>query len=219
MSDTLELFSARVCPFAHRSRLVLMEKGLEFTLTEVDLSNKSDRFMQVSAYGKVPALVHGAVQIYESAIINEYIDEVFPEPPLLPGSPAGRAAARIWIDYCNHHFVDDYYALIRSADSEKQSEHRKRVEDQLRFVEHHALANGGDAGPYWFGAAPTLVDFAWYPHCERLPAWTHYRGVKIPPECSRLLGWINAMRERDSVQSIANSSDYYIERYKHYATG
>jgi glutathione S-transferase len=52
---TVRLFSAKACPFAHRTRLVLAEKGVEFELTEIDLSNKPRDFAAVSAYGNVPA--------------------------------------------------------------------------------------------------------------------------------------------------------------------
>ena len=54
----MELFSARVCPYAHRTRLVLAEKGIACTLTEIDFKNKPERFLKVSRYGKVPAIVH-----------------------------------------------------------------------------------------------------------------------------------------------------------------
>jgi glutathione S-transferase len=87
----MELFTARVCPYAHRTRLVLLEKGLEFEHIEIDFKNKSERFLAVSPYGKVPALVHDRETIYESAIINEYLDEAFPDPPLMPsGALVGR---------------------------------------------------------------------------------------------------------------------------------
>ena len=94
----IELFSARVCPYAHRSRLVLMEKGIDFELTEIDLRNKPQRFLEVSAYGKVPALVRDGLAIYESAIINEYLEEVFPEPPLMPRDPGERASPVAHLD-------------------------------------------------------------------------------------------------------------------------
>ena len=51
----IELFSARVCPYAHRTRLVLSEKGLDCALTEIDFKNKPQRFLEISRYGKVPA--------------------------------------------------------------------------------------------------------------------------------------------------------------------
>ena len=92
-ANDIELFSARVCPYAHRTRLVLAEKGLDFELTEIDFENKPRRFLEISRYGKVPALVHAGNEIYESAIINEYLEEAFPEPALMPADP-GSAATR-----------------------------------------------------------------------------------------------------------------------------
>lgn len=218
MNDAIELFSARVCPYAHRSRLVLMEKGIDFTLTEIDLSNKSERFLQVSAYGKVPALLHNEVEIYESAIINEYLEEVFPDPVLLPRSAARRAYARIWIDYCNSRFTTDSYTLLKNRDQDKMERLVTVVHDHFRIIENRALAKLSGDGPYWFGRAPSLVDMAYYPHFERFPAWEYYRGLTIPADCPRLLNWVQAMGNRDSVRAIINSPEYYIERYKSYAT-
>src|ERR1700755_1794399 len=111
----IRLFSARACPFAHRTRLVLSHKRVPFELVEIDLQNKPAWFdRSVSGYGKVPAIEHGDVRIWESAVINEYLDEVFPEPRLLPSVPADRAAARIWIDYANTRFAPAVGKLLRS---------------------------------------------------------------------------------------------------------
>ena len=94
----VEIISADVCPFAQRSRIVLLEKEVDFILSEIDLKNKPDWFLRVSPYSKVPVLRYGETRIYESAIINEYLDEVFPKPPLMPSDPERRAEARIWIE-------------------------------------------------------------------------------------------------------------------------
>jgi glutathione S-transferase len=80
----IEIYSAILCPFAHRSRLTLQEKGIPFKLIEIDLQNKPTNFKKISPYGKVPVLKHGDQRLWESAIINEYLEETFPEPPLLP---------------------------------------------------------------------------------------------------------------------------------------
>ena len=66
----------------------------------------------MSPYGKVPVLRHGDTAIWESAVINEYLGEVFPEPQLLPRTPAERAQARIWIDYANVRFAPSVYKLL-----------------------------------------------------------------------------------------------------------
>ena len=216
MTGSLELFSAKVCPYAHRTRLVILEKGIDCELTEIDFKAKPERFLKVSAYGKVPAIVHDGIEIYESAIINEYLDEVFPEPRLMPDDPGLRAQARIWIDYCDDHFLDDYYKAIRTTDAEAAAELKQKVETHLRRQDA-AMAKLSPAGPFWLGAKPGLVDFAYYPFFERLPAWEHYRGISIPQECGRLSAWRDTMRELPNVRAIANSPEYYIERYAGYA--
>ena len=213
---TIELFSARVCPYAHRTRLVLAEKGLEFELTEIDFKDKPKRFLEVSRYGKVPAIVHEGNEVYESAIINEYLEEVFPEPPLMPKDNGLRAQVRIWIDYCDDYFLDDLYGAIRNQDAAEHRELKNKVVTHLRTLED-ALARLSGAGPYWLGAEACLLDFALYPFFERLPAWAHYRGLGIPDDCPHLRAWFAAMAERPSVRAIANTPEYYIERYQNYA--
>ena len=215
-TDSIELFTALVCPYAHRTRLVLGEKGLDFTLTEIDFKNKPARFLEVSRYGKVPAIVHAGNEVYESAIVNEYLDEVFPEPAMMPVDPGARAQARIWIDYCDGVFLDDVYAAIKNQDESEAEELRTKVVAHFREIDA-AMTRLGGGGPFWLGAEISLVDCAYYPFFERLPAWTHYRGIDIPDECVRLRNWRTAMAVRPSVTNMANSPDYYIERYAGYA--
>jgi glutathione S-transferase len=213
----MELFTARVCPYAHRSRLALLEKGVAFEHIEIDLADKSERFLAVSPYGKVPALFHAGKTIYESVIINEYLDEVFPDPPLMPESYAFRAKARIWTHYCNEYFTPDLYAVIRNREPGKHAELAARAAERLRFVEREAFGKLSGEGPYWFGSQVSLTDLAWYPYFERLPAWTHYRGFDIPDDCPRLAAWAEAMAGRPAVRKIANDAAYYIDSYKRYA--
>ena len=75
-----------------RTRMVLHEKGIDFEVHEVDLSNKSEEFLSVSPYGKVPVLRVNGTSLYESNIVNEYLEEVYPEPPLLPADPVAFVA-------------------------------------------------------------------------------------------------------------------------------
>src|SRR5215204_4830131 len=65
-----------------RTRMVLHEKGINFQVHEVDLSNKSEEFLSVSPYGKVPVLRVNGSSLYESNIVNEYLDEVYDSPGL-----------------------------------------------------------------------------------------------------------------------------------------
>jgi glutathione S-transferase len=89
----IKIYSAKVCPYAQRVRMVLLTKGVEFDVIEIDLKNKPDWFAEVSPHGKVPVLQHGENRIWESSIINEYLEEVFPEPVLLPREPGQSPAS------------------------------------------------------------------------------------------------------------------------------
>jgi glutathione S-transferase len=209
----ITLFSARACPFAHRTRLVLAEKKLDFELVEIDLQNKPAWFNTVSSYGKVPALQHGRERIIESAIINEYLEEVFPEPPLLPKDPGARATARIWIDYANTRFVSAWGALLRGKTAAEREDGRISLLESLEYIETRGLELSSGNGPYWFGTAPSLVDFTFYPWFERWAALEHYRGPLPVVKFERLRRFRDALAARPSVQHIQNPTAYYVERY------
>jgi len=90
----IKLYSTTYCPYAWRSRIVLHEKGVEFETFEVDLRDKQEEFLEVSPRGLVPVMVHDDTTIAESMTINEYLEEFYPEPPLMGNGPAERAAVR-----------------------------------------------------------------------------------------------------------------------------
>jgi len=213
-TGTIKLYSARACPFAHRTRLVLAHKSVDFEVLEVDLKNKPAWFTrEVSAYGKVPAIDHDGHHIYESAVINEYLDEVFPRPPLLPAQPARRAAARIWIDYANTRFAPAFGALLRAPSSQDQASARQALLQALKDIEEGALAPLSAAGPFFFGPTPSLVDFAFYPWFERWAALEHYRDLPVPRELARIERFRRAVRELEATKAHENPPEYYIERY------
>ncbi len=212
----VKIYSAEACPYAQRTRLILHEKGVDFELTEIDLAEKPDWLPEVSPYGKVPAIVHGDVRVYESSIINEYLDEAFPEPAMMPADSAGRALARIWIDYSNTRFIDPEYKLLREQDPELRAGLAEELSAILRFMETEGLGKMGE-GPYWMGDTPSLIDFAFYPFFERFCILDHYRNFRIPEDCARLIRWVETMRFRSSVKAIENSDSFYIKRYAKYA--
>lgn len=215
---TLELYSASVCPFAHRTRLTLMEKGLDFQLIEIDLNNKPDWFSEVSPYGKVPVIKHQENRIWESAIINEYLEEAFPEPALLPESPGKRALARIWIDFANTKLVPVFYKMLLEQNPEKQTKWKTQFQEQLQFMEQEGMQKLSSNGKYWLGNYLSLVDLTFYPWFERFCILEHYRDVFLPQSCSLLGQWWQEMSQREFVQQIKNAREFYIAQYEKYAT-
>lgn len=217
MTD-IQCISAEVCPFAQRTLIALLEKGVDYEHIEIDLRNKPDWFDAVSPYSKVPVLRHGDVTIYESSIVNEYLDEVFPEPALMPGEAGARATARVWIDFDNVKFVPAFYKVLLEQDADRRRDLAQTITDALRFIETHALGARGQ-GPYWLGADLSLADIAVYPHMERLCVLEAYRGIKLPDDCGRLREWLSVMAERPSVEHTAHDAEFHIDSYVRYADG
>ncbi|MDM9384054.1 glutathione S-transferase family protein [Chlorogloeopsis sp. ULAP01] len=214
----ITIYSAVVCPYAHRTRLALLEKGITFDLIEIDLQNKPANFIEISPYGKVPAIKHGQEKVWESAIINEYLEEVFPHPQLLPQNPIARAQARIWVDFANTRFVPTFSNLLRSLDTEQQKQAAQELYNHLQFIESEGLSKLSQNGPYWFGKSVSLVDLTFYPWFERWAVIEEYRGFKFPSEFTRIKNWWNAVSQRESVKAIANPKEFYLERYARFAS-
>jgi glutathione S-transferase len=213
----IEIYSATLCPFAHRSRLTLLEKNVPFQLIEIDLQNKPANFLEISPYGKVPVLKHGDRRVWESAIINEYLDETFPEPPLLPKEPIQRAQARIWINFADTRLFAATGKLLYSREPQQQTVVLKELAEHLLFIEHEALQKLSDSAPYWLGTEISLVDLTYYPWFEQLNVLEYFFEFQLPPGLDRLKKWWQTVANRESVRAIAHSPEFYIERYTQYA--
>jgi glutathione S-transferase len=103
----LELYHAEPGANSMKCLHCLKEKQIEFVSHYVDLlrfEQHSPEFVKLNPNGQVPVLVHDGAIITESTVINEYLDEVFPEIPLRPADPVGRARMRIF-----SKFVDEYF--------------------------------------------------------------------------------------------------------------
>lgn len=103
----LELYHYEPTANSAKPLICLKEKGLEFSSHYIDLhafEQHSPKYVAINPNGQVPALIHDGKVITESTVINEYLEDVFPEVPLRPIDPYERAEMRIW-----SKFVDEYY--------------------------------------------------------------------------------------------------------------
>ncbi len=217
-STQVTIYSAPRCPFAQRTRLVLTEKQVPFDVVEIDLQDTPDWFHRLSPYGKVPVLTYGDDTVWESAIINEYVEEVWPEPAMMPEAPGARAYARFWIDFCNTQFVPLFYKLLLAQDEDARHRHRDALAERLRFIADNAL-DDPRAGRFFLGDVPSLVDFTFYPFFERFCVLAHYRQFEVPPQALAVESWWARMRELQTVQALMRDAAFYVPGYAHYADG
>ena len=109
----MTLYSGTTDPFSQRCRIVLYEKGMDFQIIDVDLDHKPEDIAVMNPYNQVPVLVERDLMLYESNIINEYIDERFPHPQLMPADPVMRARARLFL----HRFEKELFVHIDALES------------------------------------------------------------------------------------------------------
>ena len=126
----MTLYSGTTDPFSQRCRIVLHEKGMDFQIIDVDLDHKPEDLAVMNPYNQVPVLVERDLVLHESNIINEYIDERFPHPQLMPADPVMRARARLMLFNMEVELFSQIEAL--ESGKEKQVERAKvQVHDHL----------------------------------------------------------------------------------------
>jgi stringent starvation protein A len=185
----LTLYDAARCPYCARVRIVLFEKHVEFESIEIDLSNRPAWIYEKNASGRVPVVEEDAWILPESAVIMEYLEERYPEPPLLAADPADRALARLWI-FRHGDFTRPYYALRRGDEGAAQS-----FEAALTTLEA-ALA-----GRAWLGGGEYgLADIAYVPWLLRARDMLGVSFESFPA----LSGWIERLVQRPAIAEEAN---------------
>src|SRR5208283_2176385 len=113
----IKLYDFLPCPFGQKVRIALAEKGLTYDLVQVDNTKGENRhpdFFRLNPFGRVPVLVDEDTTVYDSTIINEYLEDEYPEPPVLPavGSSALRARARMFEDFADYSFTPQVGQLM-----------------------------------------------------------------------------------------------------------
>lgn len=168
----MTLYSDPACPYCHRVRMVLAEKGIAVDVVDVDAKALPDEVMDFNPYGTVPTFVDRDLRLYESRIIMEYLDERFPHPPLLPVDPVSRANARLFM-----YRVDrDWYSLmgrILHGKGDEVEQARKELRESLT-----ATAPVFAAHAFFMSEEFSLVDCCVAPLLWRLPVL----GVELPKQ-------------------------------------
>jgi glutathione S-transferase len=180
----LTLYDADRCPYCARVRIVLAEKGLEHETVVVDLDDRPAWIYEKNPLGRVPVLEEDPFVLPESAVIMEYLEERYPEPPLWPADPAERAAGRLLVERFDQ-LSRPYYAL-RRADEEA----RDRLSGELTKLD--AVLAGR---PFLSGREFGIADAAYLPWILRAETML---GVDVD-QYAALAEWVARTGERPSV--------------------
>ncbi len=191
----LELISTKRCPFVQRSIITLNHKAVDYKMTFVDLDDPPQWFTQISPFGKVPVLrVDDDAVIFESAVINEFIDDITPGQ-LHPEDPLRRAINKSWIEFGGSCAMLTFQ-IMTAPDKESYDRLVAELRDNLARVEQ-ALGDG----PYFNGDEFALIDAAYAPIFIRLDVFDDLFGLDITTDLPGIRAWQETLLSMPAVQS------------------
>ena len=182
----MTLYSGTTDPYSHRCRFVLFEKGMDFQVIDVDVFNKPEDLAVMNPYNTVPVLVERDLILYEANIINEYIDERFPHPQLMPPDPVMRARARLFL----HRFENELFCHIQGLESSNA-----KVAEKARAAVRENLTQIAPVftkQKYMLGDEFSMLDVAIAPLLWRLD---HY-GIQLDKEAAPLMKYSERLFSR-----------------------
>src|SRR5580658_4295233 len=200
----IKLYDFLACPYGQKVRIVLAEKGLTFDLVQVDLIHGEHRkpdFVRLNPFGRVPVLVDEDVTIYDSTVINEYLEDEYPEPPVLPpvGSSAMRSRARLFEDFADTSFTPQVGQLIAEASKPEAERDQTRlnrlhhlVERALDYLEQQLQGQQFLAGDF------SVADIGFAPRLLVLKDI----GIEAGQNRANVDGWLRRLIERPSIKNL-----------------
>jgi glutathione S-transferase len=180
----ITLYDADRCPYCARVRIALAEKGVEYETVEIDLDDRPSWIYEKNPLGRVPVLEEDTFVLPESAVINEYLEERYPEPALWPADAAERALGRLLV-FRFDQLSKPYYALRREEDGAAE-----RLDAELAKL--NAVL---DAQPYLSGREYGLADLAYVPWLVRA---RDRMGVDVG-RFDALAAWLERLSQRPAV--------------------
>jgi glutathione S-transferase len=196
---TYLLVSFKTCPWVQRAAIVLREKAVPFEFRHIDPDHRPDWFLAISPHKKVPVLrIDDRVSLFESNAIAEYLDETL-APRLHPEDPVERAINRAWTDYLPSVAA----AISAAAYAEDEARFRRAVAElPVPFERLEKALERQGAGPFFNGAAYSLVDAAYAPFLQRYRFLDRLVPLGQIERFPRLKAWQEALLARASTHSF-----------------
>ena len=192
-----ELISFELCPFVQRSVITLLQKGVDFKINYIDIHDPPEWFQQISPLGKVPVMRVDNTVLFESAVINEYLDEVY-SPTFHPNTALRKAHNRAWIEFGSELVINQHFwATAQDAETLEQCQ-----SDIL--AKFHWLENELQDGPFFNGADFSLVDATYAPIFMRSDILAQHFSFEGYQNHPKLKAWAESLLALESVkQSVA----------------
>lgn len=193
MSQKLELISFKLCPFVQRAVIVLKHKNIDFDITYIDLDNQPDWFKAISPLGQVPLLKVGDEVLFESTVIQEYVDEVTP-PSLQPSDPLVKAKNRAWTSF-GSEIIFTMHGLVMAKDQAAVDEKMAIITEKLSRIE---AQHSGDL--FFNGTEFNMIDAAFAPMLMRICFIKTLTNIDLMAGCPKIGKWAESVLALPAVQ-------------------
>jgi RNA polymerase-associated protein len=197
----MTLYSGTTCPFSQRCRIVLFEKGMDFQIHDVDVFNKPEDLALMNPYNRVPVLVDRDLILYESNIINEYIDDRFPHPQLMPADPVMRARARLFL----YRFEQELFTHVEPVEKNLKSADKSRAVIRDNLVQ---IAPVFARQKFMLGEEFSMLDVAIAPLLWRLD---HYN-IVLPKQAAPLMKYAERIFTRPAFIEALTPSEKVMRK-------
>jgi len=200
----MKLYLVHGCPFAHRATIALHEKSIAFEPHFFTTGARPDELEAVGAYAKSPTMFDDGAIVWDSQVVLEYIEERYPDPPLMPRDAAMRAEVRMLGARVAAELMAKQGVIVgESFKPADQRDEAKAAEAKRAFVDALAPWDARLAGREWLvGDAMTVADITLY---TPFPAIRRLAGVEVPAERSNLRAWLDRMAARPSTKLLSPS--------------
>ncbi len=148
----IKLATSKFSPYCHRVEMALIEKNIPYEREIIDLQHRPEQFVKDSPLGKVPLLYVDDKIIFESIVICESLEEIFPEVPLHPKDPHAKAWHRSWMEFSNG-ILAATFGMIWSQSQEEFDIRKAETISKLAILDKHLKFS-----PYFDGEKFSLVD-------------------------------------------------------------
>ena len=189
---------------SRKVRIALIEKGLEFERISIDLTKreqKSPDYLKIHPFGQIPALDDEGFVLYDSTIINEYLEDEYPYPPLMPSDSEGRARARMMEDFRDTHFNPYFVHIIQESRKPEGERDNQRIENaKAEITKAFDRIEAELQGKDYLTGAFSLADVAFMANIEPLDRF----GIAVDPiKYKNTVGWIARLKARPSFAASA----------------
>ncbi|KAF8589078.1 glutathione-S-transferase [Ramaria rubella] len=211
--EDLVFYAGWFCPFVQRTWIALEEKGVPYQYKEENPYHKDKEFLRISPKGLVPAVVYKGRPIHESLVINEFLEDAFPDTkPLLPRDPYSRAQVRLAIDHVTKYFLPNFFKLLQSQDKAGQEVALQAVYDALNGFAARFVGQG----PLFAGSELSLADLALLPWVGRFHIVEKYRGFSLSETDPKFQAWAEHVRSLEAFKKTTSDSQHYEPIYGRY---